>query len=192
MNTMARKSNLIILFCILACSTLHAQYRPAAIKTYLSGLGKKGIDTILVYSTGCGECKISAQQTNCDCLGDVLKSVYVIYCKNNKFYKVDLSCCKGETPVQISNITSITYFLSLKGVLKEEHTFYKNLEKNKKFLPPIPTDNPFEEAELIISKKSTIVSLSSYQKEEGYNVWKSYPWIDKEIKLFSLINQDLN
>jgi hypothetical protein len=178
---------LLIVLLAFTANTAFSQYRPKPVDSLVKKLKQKGIDTILIYMNGS-----TWHKTKCDCLkSDVIYAAQLIYKLKGKIYKVDFSCCNEDSIVEMTKCLSIPYFLSLKEVFKEEDNFYKNLRKNKKFPPPIPTDNPFENVELIIPKYHKEVGLNSYESGEGYATWKKYPWINKEIKLIKLIRQDL-
>jgi hypothetical protein len=185
MNTMVRKINLLLLFLLIAGVT-QAQYRSETLSKQISNLGSAGIDTILVYTAGCyGECEVT-HKPNCNC-DRSLSSTFIIYQHKGKYYFIDFSCCNVDEVKTLKKSQSVPYFLSMKAVLKEENRFYKNL----KFPPPIPSDNPFENAELMIKKQKLQFYIFSDQKNASYKAWRKHPWIDKQIRLLQLIKKDI-
>jgi hypothetical protein len=174
---------------ILTSNFVLAQYKPKLVDKYVKKLQQKGIDTILIFMNGS---TWHFDKQSCNCLHSItIYAVYLIYQKNGKTYKTDFSCCKENDTVKIDKSLSIPYFLSLKEVFKKEDDFYVDLKSHKKFPPPMPTDNPFDEVEIITPKVHLEFSLDSYQSDEGYSIWKKYFWIDKEINLIALIKKDL-
>jgi len=183
---------------ILLCSISLAQNRPKHVDTLVNNLQKRGIDTIMIYMQGAvwhwEMVADTAAKPKCHCsFGNLIYAVNVIYKHHGKIYKLDYACCKETDISKISKTLSIPYFLSQKQTLIDaEKAFYKNLRKNKKFPPPVPTDYPWEDVELVIGKKVYDFELDSYKSSDGYNIWKKYPWVSKQIKLIKLIRQDLN
>ncbi|HVS90753.1 MAG TPA: hypothetical protein VHE59_01890 [Mucilaginibacter sp.] len=179
------------------CDVVIAQYRPKQLDTLLRDLRKRGVDTILVYMQGAvWHTQIepdTAVKSKCHCsFGNLIYAVNVIYKYHGKVYKLDYACCRETDTLRISKTLSIPYFLSRKQILVDaENAFYKNLRKTKKFPPPIATDYPWENVELIVGKKVYDFELNSYKSTDGYKIWKKYPWIDRQIKLIKLIRQDL-
>ena len=176
MNTRKALSSFLLgVYLVLTPIIGKAQYKPKLADTFLAKLQKQGIDTILIHMTGCGECTRFESKPNCDCsLSDVIQTVHFIYLKNGKAYKFNLSCCREDFINNDTTSTGIPYFISLKEMFRRKDVFYKNLSKNKKFIAPIPTDNPFDDVELIIGKKHINFTSYDYQRNRGYIIWKGY------------------
>jgi len=188
MRKIASKFFLSVLL-LLITNIVSAQDKPKPVDMFVKSLQQKGVDTILIYMNGS---TWHFDKRNCNCLNSItIYAVYLIYQKNGKVYKTDFSCCNENDTVKIDKSLSVPYFLSLKDMFKKENNFYKNSRRNKKFPPPLPTDNPFDVVEIITPKEHLEFNLDSYQSDEGYSIWKKYFWIDKEIELIALIKKDL-
>src|ERR1700754_1869335 len=98
MNAMKIASKLLILLGeMFFANVASAQYRPKIADEYLKKLQKQGIDTILIYMTGCGECTLVSTNPNCNCsLSDVIQTVHFIYLKNKKTYRFNLTCSRED------------------------------------------------------------------------------------------------
>jgi hypothetical protein len=155
-------------------------------------LKKKGADTILVYISGCDGCQITNRRANCTCLDmKAITAVFLIFKLKGQFYKEEFTCCNETSLIKMDSSSSVPYFLVLKDILKRRDAYYKDMAKHVKFFPPIATDNPYEEIDLIVPHHNYEIVLSSYQRNEGYDVWKKYFWIDNEIKLMDLVRKDI-
>jgi len=177
------------------CNTGFAQDRPKQVDTLVKNLQKRGIDTILIYMQGAVwhylTKPVTAGQPSCHCsFGNLIYSVNVIYKDHGKVYKLDYACCKETDTVKLQSSVSIPYFLVQKKALRVPKTH--SLQQFRRDEMLIPTDYPFEDVELITSKKDFYFELDSYQSTDGYKIWKKYPWINKQIRLIKLIRRDLN
>lgn len=156
---------------------------------------KNGIDTIIYYHQFCGECSVieKRQNKNCDVLDNswTLINSYFIYKKAGVSYSLKFNYCNSPIIRKLDACKSIAYFLSIRQVLQKRDLEFAQMRKKAKFFPPIPTDGGYEETTLYYGKYIYKVSMSEYQKGEGYKYWKKYFWTNDEIKLTNLIEQDL-
>jgi hypothetical protein len=165
------------------------------VKHQRDSLIRNGIDTIIYYHHYCGECSLLENKDNKhrEALdnGWTLIESYFIFKKNGDFFSLTFNYCSPPIISKLDFCKSIPYFLSIIPVLHKRDWVYAQMRKQAKFFPPIPTDGSYEEATIYFRKHSSKVSLSDYQKKEGYKYWKKYFWIDKELKIVSLIEEDL-
>lgn len=165
-------------------------------KRQKDSLTRNGVDTLMYYHHYCGECAVIEQKEhkNCEVLDNDWTFIdsYYIFKKNGAFYSLKFNYCNSPVITKLASSKSIPYFLSIKAVLHNRDLTYAQMRKQAKFFPPIPTDGSYEEATLYIRKQTSKSSISEYQKKDGYKYWKKYPWIDKEIALMKLVEQDLN
>jgi hypothetical protein len=188
---MGSKYQIIILF-LLSANAIFGQNLPRPINHMIKNLQKKGADTILVYMSGCDGCEITNIPTNCTCLNkEAITDVHLIFQMKGEFYKEDFTCCQEFALVKMNESLSISYFLSLRDMLRKRDAYYKEAAKHVQFFPPIPTDNSYEEVELIVPGHNYKVSLFPYQINEDYKIWKQYFWIDREIKLLDFVRKDI-
>lgn len=168
------------------------------VKHQKDSLNKNGVDTIIYYHNFCGECSVVKQKANfynCEVYdnGWELVESRFIYKQNGNIFSLKFNYCNLPIITQIKDSRSIPYFLSIIPMLKQRDKVDTQRKKLHKFFPPIPTptDGFYEDTKLYLHKSEIAVSLSGYQKEEGYKYYKSFFWIDKEIKLMQLIEQDI-
>ncbi|HEY2583448.1 MAG TPA: hypothetical protein VGI43_16670 [Mucilaginibacter sp.] len=173
-------------------SYVSGQTLPKPINHLVRKLQNRGADTILIYISSCGGCEIKGKPINCNCLDrQGISDVYLVFKIKGRIYKEVFNCCQESSLVEINESLSISYFLSLKDMLKKRDEFYSQLVKNKQFLPPIPTDTFYEQIVLVVPDKSYEVGLNVYQRYEDYKIWKQYFWIEDEIKLVDFVRKDL-
>jgi len=178
---------------LLPVIAVFGQDLPKPVKHLVKQLKKRGADTILVYISGCDGCFIRRKNINCTCFKkESITEVSLIFSIKGKFNKEDFSCCQDSALTEINAPESIRYFLSLQDTLKKKDEYYKQAAKRLEFFPPIATDNPYEQVELIIPGHNYDVSLSYWQINDGYQAWKKYFWIESEIKLMDLIRKDIS
>ena len=192
----------IYLFIIM--SFLYAEHSSAQkinleewVKHQRDSLTGNGIDTIIYYHQYCGECSVKVKnddKPNCEVIDHswTLIASSLIYKQNGDAFSLKFNYCKPPIKSKITSCKSIPYFLSIIPTLHKRDEAYAQMRKQDKFFPPVPTDGSYEGATLYCRKKRSSISLNEYQKNEGYKYWKSYFWIDKEIRLITLIEQDLN
>jgi hypothetical protein len=166
------------------------------VKHQRDSLIRNGIDTIIYYHHYCGECSVKVKgddKPNCEVIDNswTLIESFLIYKQNGNAFAIKFNYCKPPIKTKLISCKSTPYFLSIIPILHKRDKVYAQMRKQVKFFPPIPTDGSYEEATLYCHKSRSNVSLSEYQKNEGYKYWKSYFWIDEEIKLITLIEQDL-
>jgi len=165
-------------------------------KKQKDSLIRNGIDTIMYYHQYCGECTVKEKTGNkiCDVSDNdwTLINSYYIFKKKGAYYSLKFNYCNPPIITKLVPCKSISYFLSILMALHNRDLTYTQMHKKAKFFPPIPSDGSYEDATLYINKKIHNASLSEYQKKDGYKYWKKYPWIDKEIALMKLVEQDLN
>src|SRR5476649_2955184 len=88
---------LLLVWLLLITNISSAQYTPTPVKNIVHKLQSNGIDTILIYMTGYGECKPLTKPNDCNCLNDDYNTTaQIIYKKTGKYYKIDFSCCKDS------------------------------------------------------------------------------------------------
>ncbi|HEY4325787.1 MAG TPA: hypothetical protein VGN20_17465 [Mucilaginibacter sp.] len=188
------KSKQLLTLAILSMSicNVFGQDLPRPITHLIKKLHKKGADTILIYTSGCGGCEIKNKPVNCNCLDrEAISDVYLIFKLKGELYREEFTCCKESNLIEIDETSSIPYFLSLKDMLKKKDKFYSQLSKNKQFLPPISTDSFYEQIVLVVPDKSYEVGLNASQRYEDYKIWKQYFWVEDEIKLVDFVRKDL-
>lgn len=165
------------------------------VKNKKDSLIKNGIDTIIYFHQYCGECSVKSRIENKDCEvidnSWTLIDSYLIYREAGIAYSLRFNYCNAPIITKLKSNKSIAYFLSIHKLLQKRDLVYTEMQRKAEFFPPIPTDGGYEEATLYYKKQIIKVSLSEYQKRDGYKYWKQYFWIDNEIKLTDLILRDL-
>jgi hypothetical protein len=165
------------------------------VKHQRDSLINKGIDTIIYFHQYCGECSVieKKEDKSCEVIDNSWTFIdsYFIYKKAGTTYSLKFNYCNAPIIKKLDSCKSIAYFLSIRNLLQKRDREYSEMRKNAKFFPPIRTDGGYEEAILYCKKLKTKVSISEYQKGDGYKYWKKYFWTDNEIKLTNLILQDL-
>ena len=120
----------------------------------IDSLQRSHVDTILHYSSYCGECDVKGNKHTC-----YLKSGYlvadnlIIYKQYRKFYILAFDCYNSDTKRQPDNCKSLPYFLTIIPALNAQDKFFKDQWKKGLFPRPSIADGGFEEAEIIINKK---------------------------------------
>ncbi len=164
------------------------------LKREKDSLNKVGVDTIIFYHQYCGGCSVKENKSNEHC--EVIDNSWTfleggfLYKQKGRAYSLKFNYCNAPIKQELPKCGSISYFLSILPTLKKRDQVYIQRRKAFKFFPPIPTDGSYQAATLYLKKKTVDVSLSYHQKTDGYSNWKGFFWIDKEIKLFDLIEKD--
>jgi len=150
------------------------------------------VDTLLYYCSYCGECDVLGRKHNCYMAsGYIVSNNFIIYQQQGKFYLLDFDCYNFYTKKQLENIKSISYFCSIIPTLYARDKFFKDQWKKGLFPRPSIADGSFEDAEIVVNKKKHYISMAEAEKTDLRDTDKSHYWVNKEIKLLKLVEEDL-
>ena len=162
----------------------------------VDSLHKNHVDTIEYYHAYCGECFISGKPTDtlprhqCELENSWVEiENIIIYKQKSKYYSLTFDCNYPPIKKELKGCKSIDYFLSVIPVLNKRDKTITEMYRHNKFLGPIVSDGGYEEVFLYCRSIKQHVDIQDYQKTD--KTWKSYFWIDKEIKLLTLVGADL-
>jgi len=149
------------------------------------------VDTIVHYSSYCGECDILGKRNNCNMLsGYLLIDNILLYKQNGRYYTLTFDCTNNTVKQTLDSCQSIPYFLSIMQTLHARDKTIKTMFKKGRFLGPLIADGKFEDADIYVDHRKQNVSMSGSEKTDLYKIYKKYFWIDKQIKLLKLITAD--
>jgi hypothetical protein len=186
-------------FLLIVLGINHIYGQKVSIKNWVThtidSLQKSNIDTIEYYHAYCGECLIeqppgkSVDYCETDDSWTQVENI-IIYQQKGSYYSLAFNCNYPSIKKQLSTVNSLSYFISIVPVLGKRDRYGKALQKKHKFNPPIISDGGYEEAFLYCNKIKQNAFMQEDQKTD--KVWRSYFWIDKETKLFELLESDVS
>lgn len=160
----------------------------------LSKLKREGIDTIIIYKTGCvGYDHLNLKNSDCNST----ETINLVYRRFGKDYLELVRDCKIYNSVQIKDKDWIDFYYQNKRYFTEQELFYKkvneSIKKEKWLLPPVPSHHCFNSLTFMDKRDSCsfyIVKDFEYDKF-GKPKFLKFKWKEKQKEWVDLIDLDL-